>query len=153
MLTSLKKTRTSQALADSASPLNHIGKRFEGIAGNLKSKRGKHVVCMLSPLFIGGFYYRQVNGISCRALQHKCEDDPNQGSRRHLFYILRRLLPNTISPAPKISRFSGSENNFMGSVPEPIRSANAPELSKGKITRTNIKASKKAVLFTVPTPA
>ena len=108
---------------------------------------------MISPLFIGGFNCRQVNGGSCLILEHKCEGDPNQGSRRHLFYILRRLLPNTISPAPKISRFSGSDNRLMGSAPDPIRSAKAPELSKGKITKTNIKVNKKAVLFTVPTPA
>ena len=54
-----------------------------------------------------------------------------------------------MSPAPKRNRFSGSDSIFIGRAPLPIKSANAPELSKGKTTRIRISVIKVAFFFTV----
>ncbi len=56
-------------------------------------------------------------------------------------------------PAPERSMFSGSDSKVFGSMPVPIKSANAPELSKGKTTKTNIKVDNAAVFFTTRAPA
>ena len=106
-----------------------------------------------SPFIAGGFYFRQVNGVSCLWRNISAMSGPFKGAEVIFFYSLLKLLPKAIRPAPKMTRFSGSDNMFTGRVPLPIKSAKAPELSKGKTTRTKIKVTNTAVLFTVHNPA
>lgn len=58
-----------------------------------------------------------------------------------------------MSPAPKRIMSTGSDSMFIGRAPEPIKSANAPELSNGKTTSTRIRVINTVVFFTIIAPA
>ena len=58
-----------------------------------------------------------------------------------------------MSPTPKRRMLNGSDTICMGKLPFPIKSAKAPELINGKMTRIKMMVKNAAVFFTGLTPS